>query len=642
MAEMSSAITESSADAAPSSAERFAHVLAFLIPAIGVLWAFDGARLVGLLVYKEQYIAVMLGLGLAVGLLKNGSDNRTVSAFFLAGSLVSLAACLWLAYDYQNLLMDASRKTWQTLLLGGILLVAISICVKRTAGWFLIAVLVFFLVQTLYAGYLPQAIQGRSVTWDRLLAYLAVDPTATLGMPLAVTATIVITFVLFGMMIARLGGGDYFTELAMRSVGRYRGGAAKVAVAGSALFGSVSGSAVANIVATGVVTIPLMKRAGYRSEQAGAIEAVASTGGQLLPPIMGAAAFLMAEFLQIPYSSVLLAALIPGLLYYVAVFFYTDLVAARDRITGIDDESSTERRPLLGRSVVYVTPFVVLLVAMFTFSVQPEIAAIYACLALVAGRALTRSGRRMLTPASLYAVGVETGCAMVEIIAIAAAAGVIIGAINLSGSAFALSLVLLKLGGSSILAVLAITAVVSIILGMGMPTVGVYVLLATLAAPALVQLGIEPLAAHLFVLYFGMMSMITPPVAIASYVAASLAGGEPVRTGFEAMRVGWAAYIVPFLFVFSPSLLMQGNWLQIILAVVSAIVGIGLVTAGFVGFLRTRLSIPIRLLAIVSGIMLFVPADSFSGAWVTEIIGIAGLVVLLLIARGQQSAGAPA
>lgn len=593
-------------------------VLAVLLTIIGLVWVTDLPRSFGLLLYTEQYLLVVLGIGLAICFLNAALDRNEVKLLpliiALAGVCIALGVCLTAASDYEGLLMASAMMRPDTIFIGVVIVILVIIGVYFAAGGFLAGVVVFFVVQSHFAGSMPGFIQGRSVTWERIFAYLSVDSTATLGLPLNIAATTVFAFIVFGVLISRLGGGEFFTDLAMSSVGKYRGGSAKAAVVGSGLFGSVSGSAVANIVATGVVTIPLMKRAGYSPQQAGAVEAVASTGGQLLPPIMGAAAFLMAEFLQVSYGTILFHALVPALLYYFAILFYVDLVAGRDKICPIDNLPKGDKN-LGRRAIVYVLPFAILLFSMFNFNKPPEISALYGAITLIVLR-LTPIYRSEtpLGPADFIGAIGQVGQSMVNIIVITAAAGIVIGLINISGSAFALSVFLIDLGGTSLFAVLVVTAVVSVILGMGMPTVGVYVLLATLAAPAIVDLGVEPIAAHLFVLYFGLMSMLTPPVAVASYVAASVAGGKPVSTSLEALKLGWVAFTIPFLFVYSPSLILIGEPFEIALTVASALAGVWLIAAAFVGFSIVRNSALIRVSLSVAGAGLLLPINVFEGA----------------------------
>ena len=366
-------------------------------------------------------------------------------------------------------------------------------------------------------------------------------------------------------------------------MGRFRGGQAKIAIVSSSLFGNISGSAVANVVVDGAFTIPMMKKAGYPAPVAAAVEAVASTGGQIMPPVMGAAAFLIAEYLQIPYAQVALAALVPAVLYYVALFIQVDLLAARNGIHGLPRNEVPKLLPVLKRSTTFVGPLTVLIIWMFFLNRRPEEAGLLAALAaLIIG---------FLTPGvkigwrGILKILSNAGRGMLEIAAITGLAGVVIGILQLTGLGFTLTLTLLNIGQSNALLLLVLTAIVSIILGMGMPTTAVYVLLAVLVAPGLAKLGIEPIAAHLFIFYFGMLSMITPPVCMASYAAASIGKTDPIKTGWEAMRLCAIAYIVPFLFVFSPSLLLIGHWYEVVLSMITAIIGAILLGVGLVGYL---------------------------------------------------------
>jgi TRAP transporter 4TM/12TM fusion protein len=399
-----------------------------------------------------------------------------------------------------------------------------------------------------------------------------------------------------------------------------------MAVVGSALFGSISGSAVANVVGTGIVTIPLMKRSGFPPWIAGAVEAVASTGGQLMPPVMGAAAFLMAEFLEVSYGEVLIAAIVPSLLYYGALFVQVDLYAAK---RGIATPPGTVLPAVLGvlrSGWHFILPFAVFLGALFFLNIQPGKAALWAAAVLTVASLIFGYRGTRPTVRGLVTAAIWTGTASVEILMITAGAGLVIGVLNLTGLAFSLSLSLLAASGNDLAILLVMTAAVSIVLGMGMPTVGVYILLATLIAPALIKAGVLPMAAHMFVLYFGMMSMVTPPVAIAAFAAAGIAHSDPWRTGWSAARLGWSAYIVPFLFVLSPTLLLIGDTASVVWAVVTAMAGVALTSIGVAGYLLTPLSPVLRILFVIVGIGLMVPPDvPYSG-------GLAGQGALLLAA----------
>ncbi len=466
--------------------------------------------------------------------------------------------------------------------------------------------------------------------WDRLVQYVAFDPSAVFSAPLTIGATVIVLFVFFGNVLFLAGGGAFFTDLALALTGRARGGSAKIAVVGSALFGSISGSAVSNVVTTGVVTIPLMQRGGYRARDAGAIEAVASTGGQLAPPILGAAAFLMAEFLEIPYMDVVAAATLPALIYYVALFIQVDLMAARDGIAAADEDIRPTRE-VLAQGWHLLLPFVVLFGALFWRKWSPEDAAMLSALVILIAGALRPYGDSRVSFRGLIAACVDTGTAMVALILIVAAAGMVIGVLNATGLGFALSLILVQAVGSNVILLVLIAALICIVLGMGMPTSGVYVLLATLVAPSLVQAGIDRVAAHLFILYFGMMSMITPPIALAAFAASTISGAPPMATGVAAMRLGWSAFVLPFLFVASPALVMADGLPAGLRDTGLALIGIYAVSAAVVGYAGRALGPLARAALAVAG-LIALPFDAAASGWLqVHLAGAAAALALLAL-----------
>ncbi|MGE5147996.1 MAG: TRAP transporter permease [Candidatus Eiseniibacteriota bacterium] len=606
-------------------------------------WACDIYSLLGLEIYNEQFIAAMLATAIALAFLhlpaRRGAPRGRIAWYDAVAAVAALVAGWYLAVEYPNLVDLILLRPPDAVALSVVLIVLTLEALRRATGNVLVVIVVVFILYALFGDHVPGQLQGRAQDWQRLSAYLAIDVNGVLGIPVLVACTIVVTFVLFGALLTVTGGSQFFTEAALVGMGRFRGGAAKIAVVASALFGSISGSAVANVVATGIVTIPMIKRSGYPGYKAGAIEAVASTGGQLMPPVMGAAAFLMAEFLQIPYSAVVLAALVPALLYYIALFIQADLEAARAGITRVPEHEIPKPKAVLA-GLHFALPFVILLVALFTYNTPPETAALYAGISVIALAVIFgyRGVRPKLAP--LLATLRETGLAALDIILIGAAAGMVIGVLSVTGLGFNLTLALVEIGGSNLLLLLVLSAVVCIVLGMGLPTVGVYVLLAALVAPALVKVGINPIAAHLYVMYFGMMSMITPPVAIAAYAAAGLAQADPVRTGIEAVRFGWSAYIVPFLFVASPTLILIGDPLSIAQAIVTAVIGVWVASIGVVGYFTRPVSLPMRVVFFALGVLALIPANAFAHAVYTDVVGVAGGLLLIgrewLIARGLR------
>lgn len=577
--------------------------LASLMVIACILWNIDLPTRLGIAVLPQQYMAFQLGLTLTVAFLgfalEDGKLKSTGWIYCLLAA-ICLATLMYTAWDFVWLLQEQFYRPWQITLSGAVVTIAVMEGIRRKAGWMLFSIVAVFLVYALFADQVPGRLIGKALSLERLVQYVGFDPNAVYSSPLAVGTIIVLLFVFFGQLLFAAGGGNFFTDLAMAATGRSRGGSAKISVFGSALFGSISGSAVSNVVTTGVVTIPLMQRGGYSKRDAGAIEAVASTGGQLTPPIMGAAAFLMAEFLEIPYMTVASAALLPAALYYLAVFTQVDLIAARDKIAPVENDTLTTRQ-VLKEGWHFVVPFAVLLAALFVWRMDPEQSALLASVAIVAVGFLRGYRGDRLTLRTLGKVFVDTGNSMISLILVVAAAGFVIGILNITGLGFALTLVLVDSVGSNIVLLLLVSAVICIVLGMGMPTSGVYVLLAALVAPSLVEAGITPIAAHMFILYFGMMSMITPPVALASFAAATITKDDPLGTGVASMRVGWAAFILPFLFVATPALLMDGTWVQIAVNLALSALAIVAITAGIVGYWAGPLSTVLRLLVGVLG-----------------------------------------
>lgn len=641
---MSTAATGGIGGVRPPVARAAATLLATALTLGSVAWALDLQLWLELDLYPAQFFAGMLALALPLSFIAlpvrryRLRDRVPWFDWVLAG--VGFAAVGYLTWEYQRV-VDRIFYRDADVVIAGLIVIALSLeGLRRATGNALLGITVAFLGYALLGQVLPGRLAARPNDWEMLTAYLALDVNGILGLPLAVATTIVIAFLLFGQLLNASGGSRFFTDIAMLGLGRFRGGPAKIAIVGSGLFGSVSGSAVANVVATGVVTIPMIKRSGYPAHKAAAIEAVASTGGQLMPPVMGASAFLMAEFLQIAYAEVVLAALVPAIIYYVALFFQADLEAAKLDAARVREAEMPSSAGVL-KGLYFVLPFAVLIVALFNFNQPPQLAALMAAVvlvgfALIFGYQGRRPGWRELLSA-LYRAGYAT----LDIIMVCVAAGVVIGVLGISGLGFNLTLTLVQIGQESLVLLLLLAAAVCIILGMGLPTVGVYVLLAALVAPALVKVGVLPIAAHLYVMYFGMMSMITPPVAIAAFAAAGLAEADPMKSGWSAVRFGWMAYIVPFLFVLSPPLLLIGSGAAIALAVTIAVAGVWLVSVALAGYLLRPLAPPLRLAFAASGLLALVPAGTIAAAEFVHLVGIAAGAVLVgyevLVARARRA-----
>lgn len=612
-------------------------LLAGLLTIVAVLQAADVPSRLGYSYYTEQFLALVLGLSLAIVFLvpsRGAGDEarRRHHGFRHVNWILAtlgLGLSLYVAIQYPNLVGRAMSLPMDALIVGGALILLVLEGLRRTVGWTLVVVVLLIVGYGAIGHLVPGALQTREVAPERMAVYLAFDPNGLLGLTLNVAATVVVAFVFFGQLLLRSGGAEFFNDIAMASMGHRRGGAAKISIVASGLFGSISGVVVSNIVATGVVTIRLMIQSGFRRTSAAAVEAVASTGGQIAPPVMGAVAFLMADILQQPYSSIVVAAIVPALLYYIALFVQADLQAAKQEIEPLDTSQMPSARHVLGRGWVFALPFAAIIIALFSFNQRAETAALYGCGATLLIGFTLGYGKLRMRFGDLWQSAVETGRSITEIIMISAAAGFIIGVLNVTGLGFAATFALVDLGNGSLLILLLISALVCLVLGMGMPTVGVYLLLAVLIAPSLIQSGVEPIAAHLFIFYLGMMSMVTPPIGIGAFFAASIAQASPMKTAWESMKFGWTAYIVPFLFVFSPALLLIGTPFEIAIAVATAIVGVYAISSAFVGWWRGPAPMWKRWLLALCGVGLLLP-DAATGPWALWLSAAGALAIIAL------------
>jgi len=618
------------------------RALSALMTFIALLWNIDLFQDLGFALVNEQYYAFVMALALAVVFLSvrlNRSEDGRVPLYDIVLALISIVTLFYVAANFLWLRDEGGLggNTDLGIAIGAVLMVLILDGLRRSAGYIMLIVAGIFVLYAPFGHLVPGPLVGAEVSLAKLAINMGFNTNALFGIPLQVGTTIVIMFILFGQVLMQAGGGAFFTDIAMATVGRRRGGAAKISVVASGLFGTISGTAVSNVVTTGIITIPLMQRSGYRATHAGAIEAIASTGGQFMPPIMGAAAFLMAETLEIPYGDIVIAAIVPSLLYYFAVFIQVDLIAAKEDITFVDDNMP---RPVdvLKDGWHFILPFAVLIYTLFELNLPPERAAIYSTATLVIAFFKGYCGEK-LKLTDLFEIFASTGRVVIELLMITATAGFVIGILNLTGLGFALTFSLIGIAGESQIILLLIAAVVCIVLGMGMPTLAIYVLLSALIAPALVESGMEAIPAHLFILYFGMMSMITPPIALAAFAASTLTKADPMATGFAAMKFGWTAYFVPFLFVYSPTLILLGDPGDIVINVTTAIIGTYYASLGVVGYLVRPMNPLFRLLMIAAGLAAMLPYEIFAEAGLLNAAGVAigALVIAFEVVLGRRA-----
>lgn len=570
---------------------------------------------------------VHLGFGLALVFLlyptcKSWSRHK-LHPFDLLLAVLGAAAPAYIIYEYQNLVLRAGTVSDMDLAVGIIGIILVIEAARRVVGIPMVCVVLVFIAYAFAGPYMPGVLAHRGLTPAQLVSHLYFTTEGIFGIPLGVSSTFIFLFILFGAYLESTGLGKFFIDIANAIAGWASGGPAKVAVLSSGLMGTVSGSSVANVVGTGSLTIPMMKKLGYHKDFAGAVEAAASTGGQLMPPVMGAAAFLMAEFVGVPYIDIVKAAIIPALLYFAGVWLGVHFEAKRSNLKGIPRSELPKIGTLLRERGHLALPLVVI-VYLLVSGYTPMRAALVAIILSILCSALRKSTR--MKPIEIVE-GLEKGARNVLGVLVAcAAAGIIIGVVTKTGVGLKLASGLLELSGGMLLPTMFFTMITAIILGMGVPTTANYVITSTIAAPALVQMGVPVLAAHMFVFYFGIIADVTPPVALAAYAGAGISGGNALKTGVNASKLAIAAFIIPYIFVLSPVILMvEGTPLDLISATVTALIGMVSLSSALIGFLADKCNLLERLLLVAGGLLMIQPGI------VTDVIGIVIFVAILLL-----------
>ena len=534
-------------------------------------------------------------------------------------AILTLALLAWFVWSADRSLSEGWEYNAPLLakIFGAALWLLILEALRRSSGWPMVIVVGLISLYPVVADKIPNPLNGSPQSLADTLAYHIVSSESAFGIPMRAYGEIVIGFIVFGLALNHTGGGRFFNDLAFALVGRMRGGAAQVGIISSALQGSISGSVISNVISSGVVTIPAMKRTGFRADYAGAIEAVASTGAVLMPPVMGSTAFVMASFLGRSYGEIALAATVPALLFYIALVVQVDAYAARLGLAGLRPSELPRLGAVMKEGWFYI-PVFALLVFLLVFLQDEALAPFYATALLIAiNQALPRH-RMSLSQLGDFAVSIARGLA--DLAAILLAVGFIIGALSVTGLAGTLANDLVYLAGGAPLVLLIMGAITSFIFGMGMTVTACYIFLAIVLAPPLVKAGLDPLAVHLFIMYWGMVSFITPPVALATFAAAPLAGASAMRIGLQSMRLGTAIYFVPFCFVLNPALLMKGEPASVALAIASAFAGVAAIAAALQGYVVGLGLIPntiagwaARTALIAGGIMLAAPSPRLTG-----------------------------
>lgn len=576
--------------------------------------------------FRSFDLALVMTAGFLYFPLGRTSWQEPVNKWFLVDLtliLLTLASGWHILHDPFALLHREASPTHLDLVLSLITVLLIAELCRRTIGWAVVAVMGFFVLHALFGNYFPGVFNTPPLSFKTVMTNLYIRGSSGIfGLPLGVVSSYVYLFLLFASLLLVSGAARFFIELAFALTGRMTGGPAKAAVIASAGMGTLSGSAAANVVTTGSLTIPLMRQLGYDRTFAGAVEAVASSGGQIMPPIMGATAFIIAEFLGVPYVEVVKAATLPAILYFGSLFAMVHFRAVKLGLRPVSSEGIPRLWAVVWRGG-HFTLAIVVIVLVLARGMTPQKAALYGLLAIFLLSFMRREN--WIRPVQLLGVFEQSLKAAIPLIAAVAAAGVIIGSIEVSGLGLRLSSMIIKFSAGSLPLALVMTMIACLILGMGMPTAAVYVTVAALIIPTLVELGVQPMAAHMFAFYFGVIGLITPPVAIAAFTASALAGSKPMSTALVACTIGIAAYIVPFMFVYNPVLLWQGSGSHLVQATVTAIVGVTCLAAAVEGWVLRRAGPLARILFGVAAISLIQPGTF------TDLIGLACAALAMLI-----------
>jgi TRAP transporter 4TM/12TM fusion protein len=535
--------------------------------------------------------------------------------------LVGLLAAIGL-YAYSiadDMWRQSGTMGTMDLVLGTLLTVTLLVYTWKIVGPAMPIIAIICLLYALFGRYLPRGIAHRGYNWQRITELLFKGTNGIFGTSLGVSSIYVSIFVVFAAMLESSGAGDVFIRLTQSLLGAYRGGPAKVAVVASSLFGTISGSAVANVVGTGSFTIPLMKKTGFKPEFAGAVETAASSGGQLMPPVMGAAAFIMADIIG-SYQQVIAAAVIPAILFYVALFMMIDIEAIKHSILGQPKSDLPRFGEELRKGWVLLLPLIVLIVLLAVVRYSAQKSAFFSILLLMIIILAKPEGRE--SPWGLIKKIADSAKGMISVALTTGTAGIIVGILMLTGIGYKLSSILVAVSGGHVLVLLFLTMITSIILGMGIPTSAAYILLATLIVPALEDLGVAKIAAHFFVFYFGIMANVTPPVAVAAYTAAGIAGADSMKTGFAAWRLSLAGFLLPFMFALNPALLGQGSPGEIIPAILTAVAGSYALACAVQRYFKGTINWPMTVALLGGSIAMIMPGI---------ITDLAGLVVVMAV-----------
>jgi len=593
---------------------KFAFAAAVCWTSYTLAYMFNIFFYLGVIIYPTAHRAINVALitTLVFLLYPIRNKSRVFALVDIAAILLVLLSCGYVAFYAGQLIYAWGDAATVQMILGVGLILCLLEATRRTVNWILPLIIIVFFFYMVYSNFMPSFLRSSGFSFPRTIGWMYLSGDGIWGPIIGVVSSVVSGFIIFGGFLKVMGASEFFIKLAISIAGRVRGGPAKAAVVASAFMGMLSGSVVANIVTTGSITIPMMKENGYTKEFAASVESCASTAGMFTPPVMGATAFLIAEFLDLSYWSVVLAAVLPALIYYLVLFCQVDLEAIKLGLGGLPSEKVPSFKATLKEGWPFLLPVGLLLFFLGWMNYSPQTAVSITLVSLVVVSFCKRNTR--LTPRKLFAAMDDSGKGMINIIPLCAAVGIILGSLLLTGSAINLSSGLLKISGGSTFLLLALAAIASLILGMGMTAVTCYILTVALMGPALIKSGIEPIAAHMFLFYFGTISFITPPVSIGAYVAAGIAGGNPWQTGIRSVLLGAAAFVVPWSFAYNPALLLSGSIAETIREFILCCLGAIFISPAVVGYLwlsPRRIRTLDRILLGAAAVVLLAPFSNY-------------------------------
>ncbi len=595
-----------------------------------LLYVFGIFNLFGLTVMPVAFNGMMSGLALTLTLwllpATKGAGDR-IPWYDWVLTLFALLPAVYVFLFYKKRVIGSMLASPLEIVLTALMIVAVLETIRRSVGMGVVYMTIIFPIYALFAGHLPWLLHGPSSSLARTSGYLFLFNDGMFGTTVEAIATTVIAFMLFGQLLFMSGAGKFYMDLALSLFGRFTGGAAKSAIAASGLFGSISGSAMSNVATTGIITIPLMKSVGYRPNFAAAVEAVASTGGAVMPPVMGTVAFIMADYLGIPYANVAVAATLPAILYYLAVFIQVHMEAKKMGIATITKSNLPSFAKTLTAGWYSLIPMVVLIFLLMVMRMDAVEAVGYAMLTALVVAAFKKETR--FTPRKLAEALQKTSESLIYVFPICVGAGLLIGSVGLTGLGIRLSQMLISISGNNVVVLVILSAFVCFLIGTGLAMIPTYILMAVLVAPSMIAMGLNAIAVHLFILYWSVLAIITPPVAGAAFAAAAIADSDPMASGWIACRLGVIAFVIPFMFVFNPAVILQGPWSEILIGIVLSVIFTFALAAGLEGFLFSRTNLLQRVMLVGGGVCLI------ALSWYVRWLGI-GLIAAAILWQWRQ------